>query len=91
MVLSDEQPFKTRWAFQVFFLYGKMMKTEHTLGTAVIFSAEMDEEPFEKVATLFSFEAASDRNSPKYLYFFSLHQYAVLHELKQQPVPSLPS
>ncbi len=90
VVLSDEQPLKTRWVFHMFFLSGKMVKIEHTLGTSVVFSTKTDEEPLEKITALFSYEAAYDRNSPKYVYFFLLHQLAVLHELRQQSIAPFP-
>ncbi|PIE32682.1 hypothetical protein CSA56_14435 [candidate division KSB3 bacterium] len=84
-ILSDELPLKTRWVLLMFFLKGKMVKTEHTLETPMIFPPGVDGDPVEKVAALFSSEAEHERNVPKSLHFFPLYQRALLHEFRKQP------
>ncbi|GAK60759.1 hypothetical protein U27_00657 [Candidatus Vecturithrix granuli] len=84
IVLSSDTPTDVRWAFQLFFLHGKLVKTEHTLESSVLFFDEVEERPIEKMFTLSSFNSKYRLNTPAQLYFFTLHQHAILRELLRQ-------
>ena len=89
-VLSSEEPTNVRWAFQLFFLRGKLVKTEHTLESSVLFFDEVEEKPIEKIFTLSTIDAKHQLNKPDQLFFFPLYQHTILHELHQKE-PSPPS
>ncbi len=84
-VLSDDNPAQARWAFQLFFLQGKLLKTEHTLESAVMFPNTNDDKPLEKIFTLTSLESTHKLNPPRNLFFFALTQHAVFREIRNQP------
>lgn len=84
VVLSNDTPTDVRWAFQLFFLRGKLVKTEHTLESVVLFFDEVEEKPIEKMFTLSSFNNKYRLNMPTQLYFFPLYQDAVFRELLRQ-------
>ena len=84
VVLSHDSPVDVRWSFQLFFLRGKLVKTEHTLESSVLFFDDVEEKPIEKIFTLSSYDSKYLLNKPSHLYFFPLHQYTILRELLQQ-------
>ena len=84
-VLSDDNAAQARWAFQLFFLQGKLLKTEHTLESSVVFPNANDDKPLEKIFTLTSLESAHKLNPPRHLFFFALTRHAVLREVRNQP------
>lgn len=81
VVLSHDSPTDVRWSFQLFFLRGKLVKTEHTLESSVLFFDEIEEKPIEKMFTLSSYDSKYLLNKPSHLYFFALHQHTILREL----------
>ena len=82
-VLSDDDPAQTRWAFQLFFLRGKLLKTEHTLESSVIFPNGDDDKPLEKIFTLTSLESTYALNPAKRLFFFTLTPQAIMREMRR--------
>lgn len=84
-VLSDDNPAQARWAFQLFFLQGKLLKTEHSLESSVLFPGTNDDKPLEKIFTLTSLESTHKLNPPRHLFFFALTRNAVLREIRNQP------
>jgi len=84
-VLSDDNPAQARWAFQLFFLRGKLLKTEHSLESSVVFPNANDDKPLEKIFTLTSLESTHKLNPPRNIFFFALTRNAVLREIRNQP------
>ncbi|GAK54523.1 hypothetical protein U14_05810 [Candidatus Moduliflexus flocculans] len=84
-VLSDDNATQTRWTFQLFFLQGKLLKTEHSLESSVVFPGINDDKPLEKIFTLTSLESTHKLNPPRHLFFFALTRNAVLREIRNQP------
>lgn len=91
VVLSHDSPTDVRWSFQLFFLRGNLVKTEHTLESSVLFFDEVEEKPVEKIFTLSSYDDKYQLNKPAHLYFFPLHRYTILRELLHQESSSSPS
>jgi len=83
-VFSNETPPDIRWAFLLFYLHGKLVKTEHTLESSALITAEGDIEPLEKEFIFTAFESQYQLNPPQQLFFFPLYEHAVLREMKAE-------
>ncbi len=84
VVLSDEEPKDVRWAFQLFFLEGRLVKAEHTLESLMFFPNNNEASLLEQIVGLSSRDSQYQLNPPRQLFFFPLHQSAVLHEIRQE-------
>ena len=86
VVLSDEDPPDIRWAFQLFYLRGKLVKTEHTLESSALITDDGTIEPLEKDFIFTSFDSQYTLNAPQQLFFFPLYEQTVIREIKEAPV-----
>lgn len=86
LVLSDETPPHIRWAFQLFYLHGKLVKTEHTLESSALITTEGDIQPLEKEFIFSAFDAQYTLNKPQQLFFFPLYEQVVRREMTTEPV-----
>ena len=84
VVLSDEDAKDVRWAFQLFFLEGRLVKAEHTLESKIAFPKDNDASLFEHILEISTRNSDNKLNPPCRLFFFPLHQSAILHELQQE-------
>ena len=84
VVLSDENAKDARWAFQLFFLDGRLAKAEHTLESSILFSRNNETAVLDKILDLSSQNSQCQLNPPRKIFFFPLHQAAILHELQQE-------
>ena len=90
VIFSDASPTNIRWAFLLFFMRGKLIKTEHTLESSVLFPTVADAEPLQKIFTLASLEEKYELNPPQQVYFFPLAIHALLREIGQTAETILP-
>lgn len=88
VVLSAEEAQDVRWAFQLFFLDGRLVKAEHTLESLMFFPNNNEASLLEQIVGLSSRDSQHQLNPPRHLYFFPLHQSAILHELRQEQFSS---
>jgi hypothetical protein len=84
VVLSDEAPPNIRWAFLLFYLHGKLVKTEHTLESSAFITADGDIQPLEKEFIFTAFESQYQLNDPRQLFFFPLFESAVQREINSE-------
>lgn len=89
VVLSDEDAKGVRWAFQLFFLEGRLVKAEHTLESNIFFQKKHETSLLEKILSLSLRDSKNQLNPPQRLFFFPLHQSAILHEFQQEQFSSL--
>ena len=82
MVLSEEVPPNIRWAFQLFYLHGKLVKTEHTLESSALITADGKIKPLEKEFIFSAFDSQYTLNTPQQLFFFPLYENVVIQEMK---------
>jgi hypothetical protein len=85
VVLSDEAPPDIRWAFQLFYLQGRLVKTEHTLETSALITPDGEIKPLEKRFIFTSFDSKYKINEPRQLFFFPLYDHAVRREMREDP------
>lgn len=83
IVLSDETPPNIRWGFQLLYLHGKLVKTDHTLESAALITADGDLKPLEKEFIFSAFDSQYALNQPQQLFFFPLYENVVLQEIKE--------
>ncbi len=85
VVLSEGVPTSVRWALLLFFLNGKLVKTEYTLESSVTLPSEIEEETVKEIFTLSSLDSEYKLSEPAHVYFFPLMTHAVLREMQQKP------
>lgn len=85
VILSHEAPAGIRWALQLFFLYGKLVKTEHTLESSVLLTEDNDVEIQQDGFAQHTLNA-HPLNPPHQLFFFPLYQQTVLRETHTHPL-----
>lgn len=86
IVFSEETLPDIRWAFQLFYLQGKLVKTEHTLESSALISDDGKIEVREKDFIFTAFDSQYQVNAPYSLLFFPLFEEAVLREMREEPV-----
>lgn len=86
VILSDEAPPDIRWAFQLFYHQGKLVKTEHTLESSVLITDDGKLELLEKDFIFTSFDSQYQLNAPQQFFFFPLYEHTVLQEMQETPV-----
>lgn len=87
VIFSDETPPDIRWAFQLFYHQGKLVKTLHTLESSALITADGRLEPLEKNFIFTSFDSQYQITPPEHLFFFPLYEHTVLREMKEEPIP----
>jgi hypothetical protein len=89
IVLSEDSSAGVRWVFYLFFLEGKLVKTEHTLESSITLPPQVEDEFGEQIFTLPSFDSQHKLSGPEQLYFFPLSSFTVLREMQRDSPSSL--
>lgn len=87
VVFSDESPPDIRWAFQLVYLRGKLVKTDHTLESSVLITPDGEIKQLERSIIFTSFDSQYKLNPPHQLLFFPLYDHTVLREIEEERVP----
>jgi len=86
VVLSNETPPDIRWAIRLFYLQGKLVKTEHTLESPVLITPDGEIKQLEESFVFTSFDSEYTLNTPHQLLFFPLYEYTILREMNDEAI-----
>ncbi len=84
IVLSEDSSAGVKWVFYLFFLEGKLVKTEHTLESSIALPPQIEDEFGEQEFTLPSFDSQHKLSGPGQYYFFPLSPHAILREMQNE-------